>query len=191
MLVIRLARGGRKKYPVYRIVAADSRRAATGKFVAIVGNYNPHTKELKFQKEELAQFIANGAQPSEAVLRLMRKDGIELPKWAVLIDKHRKPKKEPEAEEEKTEAPAEGDADAEATEAPAEEATTEVASEAAESKAEVAKDTHNVDNAEATETADSTEATEATADAAVETAQAENEKVEEPKADTAAEAPAK
>lgn len=190
MLVIRLARGGRKKYPVYRIVAADSRRAATGKFVAVVGNYNPHTKELKFQKEELAQFIANGAQPSEAVLRLMRKDGIELPKWAVLIDKHRKPKKEPEVVEEKAE-PTDGDNDAEAAEAPAEEATTEVSSEAAEAKAEVVEEAHNVDNAETAEATDSTAATEATADAAIETAQAENEKVEEPKADTAAEAPAK
>ena len=184
MLVIRLARGGRKKYPVYRIVAADSRRAATGKFVAVLGNYNPHTKELKFQKEELSQFIANGAQPSEAVLRLMRKDGIELPKWAVLVDKHRKPKKEPEAVEEKAES-TEGDTDAEAAEAPAEEATTEVASDAAEAKAEIAEGTHNVDNAEATEAADSTDVTEATADAAVETAQAENEKAEEPKAEKA------
>lgn len=180
MLVIRLARGGRKKYPVYRIVAADSRRAATGKFVAVLGNYNPHTKELKFQKEELAQFIANGAQPSEAVLRLMRKDGIELPKWAVLVDKHRKPKKEPEAVEEKTEAPAEGDV--EAADTPADEATAEVVSEAAEAKAEVAEETHNVDNAEAEAAADSTDATEATADAAVETAQAENDKAQKPKA---------
>jgi small subunit ribosomal protein S16 len=179
MLVIRLARGGRKKYPVYRIVAADSRRAATGKFVAVLGNYNPHTKELKFQKEELAQFIANGAQPSEAVLRLMRKDGIELPKWAVLVDKHRKPKKEPEAVEEKSEASVEGDV--EAADAPAEEATAEVASEAAEAKTEAAEETHNIDSAEATEATDSTEATEAVADAAVETAQAENDKTEEPK----------
>ncbi len=181
MLVIRLARGGRKKYPVYRIVAADSRRAATGKFVAVLGNYNPHTKELKFQKEDLAKYIENGAQPSEAVLRLMRKDGIELPKWAVLIDKHRKPKKEPEAVEEKTEVPAEGDA--EVTDTPAEEATTEVASEAAEAKAEVAEETHNIDSAEAAEVTDSTEATEAVADAAVETAQAENEKAEELKSE--------
>lgn len=188
MLVIRLARGGRKKYPVYRIVAADSRRAATGKFVAVLGNYNPHTKELKFQKEELSQFIANGAQPSEAVLRLMRKDGIELPKWAVLVDKHRKPKKEPEAVEEKAE-PTEGGA--EDAPAPEGEATAEVASEAAEAKSEVAEETHNVDNADAAEATDSTDVTEATADAAVETAQVENEKAEEPKADKPAESAAK
>ncbi len=161
MLVIRLARGGRKKYPVYRIVAADKRRAATGKSVAVLGTYNPHTKELSFKKDDLAKYIANGAQPSEAVLRLMRKDGIELPKWAVIVDKHRKPKKEPEAVEEKPEAPAEG------------EATAEVAAEAAEVKEETAAETHNVDNAEAAEAKDDTATTEAVADAAVETAQAE------------------
>ncbi len=162
MLVIRLARGGRKKYPVYRIVAADKRRAATGKFVAVLGNYNPHTKELKFHKEELNTYIQNGAQPSEAVLRLMRKDGIELPKWAVIVDKHRKPKKEPEAVEEKTE---------ESTEAP------ETAGE------EVATETHNIDNAEAEQVKEeaASEATETAADAAIETAQEENEAKEDEK----------
>ena len=59
MLVIRLARGGRKKYPVYRIVAAEKRRAATGKFVAVLGHYNPHTKDLVIKKDELKKFIEN------------------------------------------------------------------------------------------------------------------------------------
>jgi len=161
MLVIRLARGGRKKYPVYRIVAADKRRAATGKFVAVLGTYNPHTKELSFKKDELNQYIANGAQPSDAVLRLMRKDGLELPKWAAIVDKHRKPKKEQEETEEKAEAPAEG------------EATAEVAAEAADAKAEVAEETHNIDNAEAAEAKDDAAVTEAVADAAAEAAKAE------------------
>ena len=156
MLVIRLARKKKKKYPVYRIVAADKRRAATGKFVEILGNYNPHTKELSIKKDELNGYIQNGAQPSDAVLRLMQKDGIELPKWAEIATKHRKPKKEPEAKEateEQSEALAEG-SDVEAT--PAEEQ-------------------HNVDSAEATEATEvaETKATEAAADAAIETAQAE------------------
>lgn len=161
MLVIRLARGGRKKYPVYRIVAADKRRAATGKFVAVLGTYNPHTKELDIKKPELAQYVENGAQPSEAVLRLMRKDGIELPKWAVITDKHRKPKKEPEAVEEKPADPTDGSA------------TVEVAAEAADAKEEAAADSHNVDSAEAAESKDDTATTEAVADAAVDAAQAE------------------
>ncbi len=102
MLVIRLARGGRKKYPVYRIVAAEKRRAATGKFVAVLGHYNPHTKDLVIKKDELKKFIENGAQPSNAVLKLMKQDKITLPKWAQIKTRDRKPKKEPEVSEEKT-----------------------------------------------------------------------------------------
>lgn len=101
MLVIRLARGGRKKYPVYRIVAAEKRRAATGKFVAVLGHYNPHTKDLVIKKDELKKFIENGAQPSNAVLKLMKQDKITLPKWAQIKTRDRKPKKEPEVSEEK------------------------------------------------------------------------------------------
>ncbi len=144
MLVIRLARGGRKKYPVYRIVAADKHRAATGKFVAVLGHYNPHTKDLVIKKDELQKHIDNGAQPSNAVLKLMKQEKIDLPKWAEIKTRDRKPKKEPEVQ------PAEATAEvatevAEATEAkatdappeqtPAEEQkVAEVVSEQAESK---------------------------------------------------------
>ena len=51
MVVIRLARGGRVKQAIYRIVAADKRRSATSKFLDVLGTYNPHTKELKLDKE--------------------------------------------------------------------------------------------------------------------------------------------
>jgi small subunit ribosomal protein S16 len=87
MLVIRMARTGRTKYPTYRIVAADSKRAATGSFVAMLGHYNPHTKELVIKREETMRFLENGAQPSNTVLKLMVRDGIELPKWAKLKTK--------------------------------------------------------------------------------------------------------
>lgn len=100
MLVIRLARGGRKKYPVYRIVAADKRRAATGKFVAVLGHYNPHTKDLVIKKDELKTFVENGAQPSNAVLKLMKQEKVTLPKWAEIKTRDRKPKSEPEAQPE-------------------------------------------------------------------------------------------
>lgn len=100
MLVIRLARGGRKKYPVYRIVAADKRRAATGKFVAVLGHYNPHTKDLVIKKDELKTFVENGAQPSNAVLKLMKQEKVTLPKWAEIKTRDRKPKNEPEAQPE-------------------------------------------------------------------------------------------
>lgn len=150
MLVIRLARVGRKKYPVYRIVAADKRRAATSKFVAVLGNYNPHTKELVIKKEQLIDFVNKGAQPSNRVLQLMQQEKMELPKWASIKTRNRKPKKEAE----------EG------------EATAEVATESADAKAAPA-------DADATETAQSAEAAQTNdadaQEAAAEAAEAAND----------------
>ncbi len=96
MLVIRLARTGRKKHASYRIVAAEKSRAATGKFVEVLGHYDPHTKQLVMDKEGIARRVGQGAQPSNTVLRLMVREGMELPKWAKVTEKQRKPKKEPE-----------------------------------------------------------------------------------------------
>lgn len=104
MLVIRLARTGRAKYPTYRIVAAESARAATGKFVAVLGHYNPHTKDLVINREEISKRLTEGAQPSNTVVKLLMREKVELPKWVQLKTKEVK----------KTDAPAE-----EATEAPA------------------------------------------------------------------------
>jgi len=95
MLVIRMARGGRNKYPVYRIVAAESSRAVTGKFVAVLGHYNPHTKDLTLNKEDALKYIKNGAQPSNAVIKLLQREKVELPKWVELKTKNKKSKQEP------------------------------------------------------------------------------------------------
>ena len=81
MLVIRLARGGRNKYPVYRIVAAESARAATGRFVEVLGHYNPHTKDLMLDKEAVEKRLQNGAQPSNSVIKLLQREKITLPDW--------------------------------------------------------------------------------------------------------------
>jgi small subunit ribosomal protein S16 len=91
LLVIRLARTGRAKYPTYRIVAAESARAATGKFVAILGHYNPHTKELVIKKDEVKTYLGNGAQPSNTVVKLLMREKVELPKWVSLKTKAVKP----------------------------------------------------------------------------------------------------
>ncbi len=103
MLVIRLARGGRTKYPVYRIVAAESSRAATGKFVEVLGHYNPHTKELTIKKDETALRISNGAQPSNSVIKLLQREKMELPAWVKLKTKEAKVEAtaEPAGEEER------------------------------------------------------------------------------------------
>lgn len=131
MLVIRLARGGRTKYPVYRIVAAESSRAATGKFVEVLGTYNPHTKDLELKKEAIEKRLSHGAQPSNSVIKLLQREKIELPAWVKLKTKASKPKSEPEeqpeaetpAAEENTESPAEEPKEEPAVEeAPAEDA---------------------------------------------------------------------
>lgn len=96
MLVIRLARSGRNKYPTYRIVAAEHARAATGKFIAVLGHYNPHTKELVIQKDEVKKHLANGAQPSNTVAKLLTREKVELPSWVKVKTKTSKPKHEPE-----------------------------------------------------------------------------------------------
>lgn len=99
MLVIRLARTGRKKHASYRLVAADSRRAARGKYIEQLGHYNPHTKEFKFEKPAVEEFIKKGAQPSATVVSLLLKEKVSLPDWAKANLKVRKraPKKKAES----------------------------------------------------------------------------------------------
>ena len=103
MLVIRLARTGRAKYPTYRIVAAESARTATGRFVAVLGHYNPHTKNLVVKREEIQKHLSNGAQPSNTVVKLLIREKLELPKWVKLQTKA--PKTTPEAATQAPESP--------------------------------------------------------------------------------------
>lgn len=71
---IRLARHGAKKYPYYRIVVADSRRARDGKFIEEVGRYNPNTHPhlVKLDKERIDYWMGVGAQPTDTVARLLK-----------------------------------------------------------------------------------------------------------------------
>ena len=70
---IRLARHGAKKAPYYRIVVADSRARRDGRFIEQVGSYNPTTtpKQVKIDLEKVDKWIADGAQPSDTVARLI------------------------------------------------------------------------------------------------------------------------
>ncbi len=131
MLVIRLARTGRTKYPTYRIVAAESARAATGKFVEVLGHYNPHTKELVINRESAEQRMSQGAQPSNTVIKLFMREKIDLPAWASLKTKAPKPVAEPAAEAEApTEAAETESAESEAEDVRVAEVAEEVAAEA-------------------------------------------------------------
>lgn len=112
MLVIRLARTGKKKQAYFRIVVAEKQRAVSAKFVEILGNYNPHEKKLVINKEKLEEYLKNGAQPSNTLAKVLKKEGIKLPKWVEITERNRSPKKndeekKEEAKEEKTETPAE------------------------------------------------------------------------------------
>ncbi len=77
MLKIRLRRMGAKKAPYYRIVVADSRAPRDGDFVEEIGYYNPLTEpvELKVNNERAAEWVKNGAQPSDTVRALLKKSG--------------------------------------------------------------------------------------------------------------------
>ena len=82
MLAIRLQRNGRKALPLYRIVVQEAQRhPLSGRIVAQVGSYNPHTKEVTLNKKEVEKYLNNGAQPSTRVIRVLTKEGIKMPKW--------------------------------------------------------------------------------------------------------------
>lgn len=76
MLKIRLQRKGRKNRAFYRVVVAEQARAVQGKFVEIVGHYDPLSKEAVFKKDVILKYLSNGAQPSQTVARLGSKNGI-------------------------------------------------------------------------------------------------------------------
>ena len=71
---LRLTRVGSKKNPVYRIVAADSRSPRDGKFLEIVGRYNPQTdpSTIELDEEKVRKWLSKGAQPSQTVKRLLK-----------------------------------------------------------------------------------------------------------------------
>ena len=75
MVKIRLARGGRKKRPFYRVVAADSRMARDGRFLEILGTYNPVSdpKQLTFKNERVEYWLSQGAEMSDTVRNLYKK----------------------------------------------------------------------------------------------------------------------
>lgn len=82
MLAIRLQRLGRKAMPVYRLAIQEAQRhPSSGRVVAYVGSYNPHTKEVKLDKEKIDFYLKNGAQPTPRVVRLLLAEKVELPAW--------------------------------------------------------------------------------------------------------------
>lgn len=88
MLAIRLQRTGRSGHPEYRMIVQDSHRTpSSGKVVASLGNYNPHTKSVNINKEKAEFYVSNGAQPSPRVAKLLKDEGVKLPSWVQFSEK--------------------------------------------------------------------------------------------------------
>ncbi|WP_294581482.1 30S ribosomal protein S16 [uncultured Thomasclavelia sp.] len=75
---LRLLRMGAKKAPFYRIVAADSRSPRDGRFIELLGTYDPNSNPAKvtIKEEEVLKWLNNGAQPTDTVKNLLSKEGI-------------------------------------------------------------------------------------------------------------------
>ncbi|MGN0544606.1 MAG: 30S ribosomal protein S16 [Acutalibacteraceae bacterium] len=75
---IRLRRMGAKKNPFYRIVVADSRYPRDGRFIEEIGTYDPlkTPADVKIDAEKAKQWIANGAQPTDTVKDILKKNGV-------------------------------------------------------------------------------------------------------------------
>ena len=134
---IRLARGGSKKRPFYRIVAADSRMPRDGRFIERLGTYNPllpkdSEDRVKMDVERIQEWISKGAQPTDRISRMLEAAGVaeaktrNNPKKAVPGEKAAKRAEEKAAKAtaaaEDAAAPAEEPAEEPAAEAPAEDA---------------------------------------------------------------------
>lgn len=82
MLAIRLQRLGRKGYPTYRLAIQEAQRhPSSGRVVAYVGSYNPHTKESRLDTEKIEFYLGNGAQPTPRVVKLLSENKVKLPDW--------------------------------------------------------------------------------------------------------------
>ena len=138
-VAIRLARGGAKKRPYYKIVVADARNARDGKFIERVGSYNPllpkdSAERVKLDADRIKHWLSVGAQPSDRVLRFLDAAGIKERPARNNPQKAEPGEKAKERAEERANKAAEA---AEAAAAPAEEAPAEAPAEEVTAEAAV------------------------------------------------------
>lgn len=94
---IRLARGGAKKRPFYRIVVADSRSPRDGRFIEVLGTYNPmvgqdHPQRLTLKQERVQHWLQHGATPSDRVAKFCAAAGLMEPRARTEQTKKPQPK---------------------------------------------------------------------------------------------------
>jgi len=138
-----MQRTGRKGHAMFRVIVQDARRTPTsGNLVAALGHYDPHTKVLVVDKTKASFYLEHGAQPSPRIARLLKSEGIKLPKWVIIRDKKGLPRKPP-AEAKPKAAPV-AEAPAEEIVQPVAEVPIEPAAEEAAEPAEVTPPTEPV-----------------------------------------------
>ena len=145
---LRLMRMGKKKQPSYRVVAADSRKARNGRFIEIVGTYNPRHEPslIDIDNERALHWLRHGAQPSERVQKLLVISGA----WAEFTGQPAPTSEAPQPPAKVTVAEQAEETEAEAEEAEQAEDTATVAEDAeeAETVAEQAEDADQVEDEE-------------------------------------------
>ena len=84
MVKIRMRREGKKKHPIYKLVAADSRSPRNGGYLEALGQYDPHTNPvtLKLKEQRIEYWLRKGAQPTDTVRSLLRRNGFWL-QWTL------------------------------------------------------------------------------------------------------------
>jgi small subunit ribosomal protein S16 len=155
MLAIRMQRTGCSGHAQFRVIVQDSRFSPKrGRVVSYLGSYNPHTKEAAIDSQKAAQYLNSGAQPSDTVARLFKKEGIKLPAWVNVSDPKKRSVRHPEkrrstapAQPEKAEPAAQEPSEAKAEEANqpetpdrTDQAPAETEAEPAEAEAETAEE---------------------------------------------------
>ena len=139
MLAIRMQRVGRKGHPEYRVVVQDARLTpSSGRIVARVGHYDPHSKTTTIDKEKIEFYLGNGAQPSERVVKILLDQKIQLPEWVTKPsgEKKRSIRNPEKLRKNQPEEPKEEQPEAEATSEPAPAVEPEAATEDTEEKSE-------------------------------------------------------
>lgn len=76
MVKIRLTRMGRHKLPYYRVVVVDSKVRRDGAYIELIGTYEPIEGKVDIKKDLALKWLNNGAQPSETVLSILKKEGV-------------------------------------------------------------------------------------------------------------------
>lgn len=155
-----MQRTGRRGHAQFRVIVQDSRFSPTrGRVVSYLGSYNPHTKAATIDSQKAAEYLKNGAQPSDSVARLFKKEGIKLPTWVKLDEPKKRDVRNPEKRRStapaQPQAPAEPAAETEGA-TPEPEALTETVEPAAETEAKPEAPAETTEDGSAVEPAEET-----------------------------------